>query len=140
MASPSRSGSVATKISVASLAAFFSSAMTFLREGIDLVVGAETLLDVDTQLALGQVPDVTHRRDDLEVASQVFVDGLRLCGRLDHDERFAAYLEPTLASFRKPHEPPSFAADHFAGHFQLQEAGRSAGAGIPVNASRSSRA
>src|SRR5205807_1806087 len=38
------------------------------------------------ELALRQVADVTHRRDDLEVASQIFVDRLRLRRRLDHDQ------------------------------------------------------
>ena len=68
MASPSRSGSVARKMSVASFAASFSSLSTFLRLGDDLVGRLEVLVDVDAQLALGQIADVAHRGDDLVVA------------------------------------------------------------------------
>ncbi len=53
------------------------------------VLLGEVVVDVHTQLALGQIADVTHRRDDLVVAAEIFVDGLRLRRRLDHDERFS---------------------------------------------------
>jgi len=48
----------------------------------------KVVVDGDAQLALRQVADVAHRRDYLEVASEIFVDGLRLRGRFDHDECF----------------------------------------------------
>ena len=57
--------------------------MTFCAVGQDDVLGLEAGLDVDAELALGQVADVPHRRDDLEVAAEVFVDRLRLRRRLD---------------------------------------------------------
>ena len=37
------------------------------RLGITYVLGLEAVLDVDAELALGQVADVPHRRDDLVV-------------------------------------------------------------------------
>ena len=46
----------------------------------------ELVVDVDAQLALGQIADVSHRRDDRVVAPKVLADGFRLCRRLDHDE------------------------------------------------------
>ena len=55
--------------------------------GKDDVSGLEAGVDVDAQLALGQVADVAHRRDDFVVAPQIFVDRLRLRRRLDDDQR-----------------------------------------------------
>ena len=51
-----------------------------------LVRFLEIVVDVHAELALRQVADVAHRRDNLEVAAEIFVDGLRLRRRLDHDE------------------------------------------------------
>src|SRR5256712_635076 len=51
-----------------------------LARGDRFVLLGEVVLDVHTQFALRQVADVTHRRDDLVVASEVSVDGLRLGG------------------------------------------------------------
>jgi hypothetical protein len=45
----------------------------------DLVGGLEPFVDVDSELALRQVADVAHRRDDLVVFPEIFVDGLGLC-------------------------------------------------------------
>ena len=52
----------------------------------DLVGRLEALVDVDAELALGQIADVAHRGDDLVVLAEIFVDGLRLRRRFDHDE------------------------------------------------------
>ena len=57
-----------------------------LAAGDDLVGRLEALLDVDAELALRQVADVSHRRDDLVVPAEILVDGLRLRRRLHHDE------------------------------------------------------
>ena len=57
--------------------------MTFCAIRQDDVFGLEPGIDVHAELALGQIADVSHRRDDLEVAPQVFVDRLRLGRRLD---------------------------------------------------------
>ena len=54
-----------------------------------LVLFGEIVVDVHTKPALGQIADVPHRRQHLVVAADVFVDGLRLGGRFDHDERFS---------------------------------------------------
>ena len=48
-----------------------------------LVVGNKALLDIHAQLALGQVPDVAHRRLYLIARPQVFADGLGLGRGLD---------------------------------------------------------
>ncbi len=53
----------------------------------DLVRWLEPALDVHPEPALGQVLDMTHRGDDLEVLAQIFVDGLRLSGRFDDHQR-----------------------------------------------------
>ena len=63
-----------------------------------LVLFRKLVLDVHAQLALGQIADVSHRRDDLVVAAQVFVDRLRLRRRLHHDKCFC-HLIPS------PHSP-----------------------------------
>jgi hypothetical protein len=49
------------------------------------VFGFEAGIDVDAQLALRQVPDMTHGGDDLVVAPQILVNRLRLRRRLDDD-------------------------------------------------------
>ena len=47
---------------------------------------SKLVVDVDAELALGQIADVPHRGDDLVILAEIFVDGLRLCGRFDHHE------------------------------------------------------
>ena len=54
--------------------------------GNGFVFRDESLVDVNTQLALGQISDVPHRRDNFEVSPEVLVDGLRL-GRRFHDNQ-----------------------------------------------------
>ena len=67
-----------------------------------LVLFGEVVVDVHTQLALRQIADVAHRRDHLVVAPEIFVDGLRLRRRFDHDECFCHVLISTLARSVKP--------------------------------------
>ncbi len=86
MASPSRSGSVATKISVASFAAAFNSVTTFLRLAMTSYDGSNPSSMATPSLLFGQIADVAHRGHDLVVLAEIFIDGLRLCRRLDHDE------------------------------------------------------
>ena len=57
-----------------------------LARGDRLVVLFEIVVDVHAELALGQIADVTHRRDDFVIAPEIFIDGLRFGGRLDHNE------------------------------------------------------
>ena len=71
------------------LAASFSSLIDLPRAGNDDVFGLESGVDVDAELALRQVADVSHRRDDLVVAPQIFVDRLRLGRRFDDDQRLS---------------------------------------------------
>ena len=52
------------------------------------VLLGEVVVDVHAELALRQVADVAHRRDDLVVAPEILVDGLGLRRRLDHDQCF----------------------------------------------------
>src|SRR5208337_1734297 len=52
------------------------------------VVGSETVLDIHTQLAFGQVHHMADRRHDLVIATEVTLDGFRLCGRFDDYEIF----------------------------------------------------
>ena len=49
----------------------------------DLIFGLEPFLDIDAELALGQIDHMAHRRRDLEIASQVALDRLGLGWRLD---------------------------------------------------------
>src|SRR5262249_32185385 len=55
--------------------------------GNDDVLRLAPGVDVHTQLALRQIPDVADRRNDFEVPTQILADRLRLRGRLDDDER-----------------------------------------------------
>ncbi len=52
------------------------------------VVGSEIMLDIYTQLAFGQVHHVADRGHDLVVATEVTLDGFRLCRRFDDYEIF----------------------------------------------------
>jgi hypothetical protein len=56
----------------------------------------EVVVDVDAELALRQIADMAHRRHDLVVAAEVFVDGLGLCRRFDHDQCFCHYVHPSM--------------------------------------------
>src|ERR1017187_6987899 len=56
--------------------------------GGDLVRGLELLLNLNTELALRQIPDVTHGGLHTEVRAQVLVDRLRFRGRFNDDQFF----------------------------------------------------
>src|SRR5882724_4180401 len=56
--------------------------------GGDLVGGVEILLDLNTELAFGQIPHMTHGGLHAEVRSEVLVDRLRFRGRLNDDQFF----------------------------------------------------
>src|ERR1017187_3981513 len=60
--------------------------------GGDLVRRLEILLDLDTELALGQIPDVTHGGLHTEVRAQVLVDRLRFRGRFNDNQFFCHAL------------------------------------------------
>ncbi len=62
----------------------------------DHVLRLESLVDVDAELRLRQVHDVADRGQHLVGATQVLLDGLRLGGRLDHDEARALARLPGL--------------------------------------------
>ena len=51
-------------------------------------IGREIVLDIDPELALGQVHDMADRGHDLVVATEVTLDGFRLCGRFNDYEIF----------------------------------------------------
>jgi hypothetical protein len=51
-----------------------------------LVVGREVFLEIDPELALRQVDEMSDRRLHLVVATEVFGERPRLGGRLDNDE------------------------------------------------------
>ena len=55
----------------------------FLFARNDDVFGLEVVLDVDPERALGQILYVAERSLDGESLAQIFLDGLRLGGRLD---------------------------------------------------------
>ena len=61
----------------------FRSSAEFLDDfffaGDDVVHRFEVMLDVDPELAFGQVLDVAERRFDYVVVAQVFVDRVRFC-------------------------------------------------------------
>ncbi len=56
--------------------------------GGNLIVRSEIGIDVDAEVLLPQVADMTVARHDFEVRAQEFLDGFRLCGRLDYDQVF----------------------------------------------------
>src|SRR5262249_13543693 len=70
----------------------------------DLILGGEILLDVDAELALGQIDDVPHRRLHLVVATEVFGERPRLGGRLDDDEMLG-HQASALPALRAKHWP-----------------------------------
>src|SRR5580704_17820874 len=51
-------------------------------------IGREIMLDIDPELALGQIHDMADRGHDLVVATEVTLDGFRLCGRFNDYEIF----------------------------------------------------
>ena len=57
-----------------------------LAAGDHFIGGFEAFLDVDAKFALGQIANMAHRRDDLVVLAQIFIDGLRLGRRFDHNQ------------------------------------------------------
>ena len=57
----------------------------FLFAGNDNVFGLEVVLDIDPERALGQILHVAERSFDSKALAQIFLDGLRLGGRLDDD-------------------------------------------------------
>ena len=69
------------------------------------VLRLESMVDIDTELALRQIPDVTYGRLHREVFSQVFADGDRLGGRF-HD-----YQRVLSRPLRSPKLPTSAGRD-----------------------------
>src|SRR5579872_6954333 len=51
-------------------------------------IGRKIVLDIDAELAFGQVDDVADRGHDLVVATEIALYGFRLCGRFDDYEIF----------------------------------------------------
>ena len=74
---------------VAALGGLFELADELLFSANGLIDGLEVVLDIDAQLALGQVAQMAHRGHDLIVAAQIFFDCSGLRRRLDdHQIRF----------------------------------------------------
>ena len=88
MASPSRSGSVASRTSSAPLAARLQLLDDLLFAGDDLVRLLEAFFDVDPEL-LRQVLDVALRGHHLVLGAEVLLDRLGLRRRFDDDERLS---------------------------------------------------
>ena len=89
IASPSRSGSVARIDGRAVFAAFLSSASVLVLPLIVTYFGLEPVVDVDAELAGGEIAHVTDRRPHVVAAAEVLPDRLGLGGRLDDDERIS---------------------------------------------------
>ena len=51
----------------------------------DVKIRREIFFDIDAEFALRQIDNVTDGCFDLEISSQIFFQGLRLCGRFDDD-------------------------------------------------------
>ncbi len=51
-------------------------------------IGREIVLNIDTELALGQVNDMADRGHNLVVATEIALDSFRLCRRFDNYEIF----------------------------------------------------
>ena len=64
---------------VAGLGGFFQIGNDFLLALDGLVVRLKIVVEVDADLALGQVTDVTHRSLDGVAVAQVATDGLCFC-------------------------------------------------------------
>ena len=86
MASPSRSGSGASRTRVRDLGGRLDLVQHLLLAVDDLVLGLEVVLDVDPHLLLGQILHVADRRLHHVAGAQVLLDGLGLGGRLDDDQ------------------------------------------------------
>ena len=52
----------------------------------DIVFGGKVVLDIHAETRLRQITDVSHRRDDLKVASEIFFDCLCFGGRLHYNQ------------------------------------------------------
>src|SRR5208282_2389911 len=66
------------------------------------VFGREIVLDIDPQLAFGQVHYMADRRHDLVIATEVTLDRFRLCRRFDDYEIFC-HRSILCASSSHPH-------------------------------------
>ena len=86
IASPSRSGSAASRVEVAFLTAAREIADLLLLALDQLVLGHEPALDVDADLRLGQIADVPHRREDDVLGPEETGERSRLARRLDDDQ------------------------------------------------------
>ena len=78
-------------------------------------IGSEIVLDIDSQLAFGQVHDVADRGHDLVVTTEVALDSFRLCGRFDDYEIFCHRFRRLQSSrtprrFRASQNPRRFRA------------------------------
>ena len=61
----------------------------------------EIMVDVDAELAFGQIADMAHRRNDFKILAEVFFNRFRLGGRL-HDDK----IGQTNHSFPGPRKQP----------------------------------
>ena len=68
---------------VAALGGLFELADELLFSADGLIDRLEVVLDIDAQLALGQVAQMAHAGLDLVVFAEIFSNGFRLCRRLD---------------------------------------------------------
>jgi hypothetical protein len=92
MASPSRSGSGASKHPRRPLGRGLDLRDDLLLAVDDDVLGLEIVLDIDADGGLGQVLDVSDGGLHLEPWPKVLLDGARLGRRLDDDQRAAHAL------------------------------------------------
>lgn len=82
---------------VAALGGLFELADELLFASDGLVDRLEVVLDVDAELAFGQVAQMAHAGLDLVVFAEIFSNGFRLCRRLDdHQMLFAMNVIPPV--------------------------------------------
>ena len=67
------------------LGGFFQIVDDFFLAENDREVGREIFFDIDAELALGQIDQMAHRRFNLKIPAQIFLQGLGLGRRFDDD-------------------------------------------------------
>ena len=95
-------------------------------------IGREIVLDIDAELALGQIDDMADRGHDLVVATEIALDSFRLCGRFDDYEIFCHRFRRLQGSrtprrFRASAKFPTLQGLHPARVMQARKACRDAG-------------
>ena len=156
MDSPSRSGSVASRTSDASLTRRLQMRDLFLLAAGNDVVRRELLVDIYTKATpvlvldllgnlrgrFGQIADVAIARFDTVFRAKKPAEGLCLRRRFDDHQRLRSHtqLEVTLTRSRGPHETAALDPLDPSLQFELEQAGQQSTPSTPLASASASRA